>query len=381
MIYDKDVDVSYRENRDFSGVKPPSNTFDTTSLAPLSSAYKKGVTSSGNYLLVGEKSRLDFYKSGGKYILAACDTRNMENPLAEIAANDDRVMFKNAAPVNLTMKGSTENIAVGYDSVEETSYGLLATANITTGTSAKLTIRDHYYLAEKSDGAAFNMTRVASVEEISSETGIGFDFSMDASQSGSMEFFAPNNVFKSMSGSRSFQEMQLGSPFIMMRDATRGYTLSLSRYRPVITYENNSFTSYTLNASARSLLINYPAISGNRKYLALAAGGQVVYDLTIRACYEKDYDEASVNTYNTVFNLTDPRIVNTDIDEVYRVINEDNKVFLHEEEQDKLFNGNPTGEKYTSYGLPWRIYIESGEFGPYTYQAGFIGQQLPNAYN
>lgn len=384
IIYNPDVDVSYREGRDFSGVKPPKNEFDMRDIPELVEGCRVARNSTDTHMLIGPTSRLNFFKNPGKISLSVIDIRGMANPEEEVSVSDDRVMFMTDKPINLTVKGTNQNIAVSYDTVEEFNRGLLAIATITTTNGTTLKISDYYYTAEASDGAAFNFTRVVKAENISSsDNNIGFDFTMSAAHSGSMEYFVPNNVFKSYSGGKStYQEMQLGSPFVMIRDSSRGYCLSLSRYKPVITYQNNSYASYSIDSSTRALTVSYPAVSGNRKFLEFSAeSDQIVYDMTIRSCYEKDYDDASVHTYNTVFNLTDPRIVATDIDEVYRIINEDWKVFLHEEEQDKLFNGNPTGEKYMSYGLPWRIYIESGEFGPYTYQAGFIGQQLPSAYN
>ena len=55
----------------------------------------------------------------------------------------------------------------------------------------------------------------------------------------------------------------------------------------------------------------------------------------------------------------------------YEVVNTDFK---------KLLRTN-TRNGMTSYGLPWRVTIENGLIGPMSYQAGFVGQQIPCAYN
>ena len=90
-----------------------------------------------------------------------------------------------------------------------------------------------------------------------------------------------------------------------------------------------------------------------------------------RAEITESYETATPSVYNAHFNLQNQRIVNTDIDECYKVINEDFKDFY-------LVN---TRNGITSYGLPWRVTLENGKIGPASYQAGFVGQQIPCAYN
>ena len=290
------------------------------------------------------------------------------------------MFVSDSAPAIVYIKEGSVKLTLNYSSVEQAEYGLIGMVEF-EASGASYTLEDHYHFAAEDAENAFLLTRRLTLNA-NSDSNVGFDCTFKEPFGGNMEYFAPNSIFRDYSGSAvTYSETQLGAPFLMMRSASSGHTFSLSRYQPTITYEANSFASYTLNPSSRSISIAYPAISGNRKYAAIPAHSSLIYDLAIRGEKTKDYDEASVRTYNDVFSLSDPRIVDTDISEVYRVINEDYKVFLHEQEQDVLFNGNPTGQKYTSYGLPWRIYVETGEFGPFTYQAGFIGQQLPSAYN
>lgn len=240
-------------------------------------------------------------------------------------------------------------------------------------------IKDAYYLPKEGEEGAFNVTSYVLVTKAASaDTGFASEYAFSSNSNEELEWMAPNIVFKTLpSTSVTYRETRMGVPMCMMRSKIDGATFSLQRYQPIVTYENNSYASFTLDSSSRSLSVSYPAYEGNRKYHALSENAKHVYDLTLRMGKTNNYEEASSSVYNAAFNLQNQRIVNTDIREVYKVIAEDYKTFLHEEEQED----EETGKKYTSYGLPWRITIEDGEFGPYTYQAGFIGQQIPSAYN
>ena len=82
------------------------------------------------------------------------------------------------------------------------------------------------------------------------------------------------------------------------------------------------------------------------------------------------YNDMMVDVYNDHFVLQNQRIVDTDIDKVLEAICEDYKEFLITHERNGV----------TSYGLPWRVTIEDGRIGPRSYQSGFVGQQIPAAY-
>lgn len=369
----------YREARDFSKFPTPSNEINEDEL-PLVEGLGQIVTLSNQTpSLQNGNFRLEFIKnSSDKFILAVSNVNADSTESSTLSSAN--VMFKNETPVILYLQGSNETIKTGYDSIEATSYGILAKVNITSSAGSKIVVEDRYYFAKENEVGSFNVRQAVIIEKsAAADTGYASEYAFTSNHSNSLEWFVPNHVFKTVSGSSSkiLRETQLGIPMMMMRDSKNGNTLSLSRYQPIVTYEDNSYATLQMNNSAKSITIAYPSNEANRKYHTLSDGAKHVYDMTIRAEITDSYEHASSSVYNSHFNLQNQRIVDTDIDEVYRVINEDYKTFLHVTPQEN----EETGKKYNSYGLPWRITIEDGEFGPLTYQAGFIGQQIPSAYN
>ena len=369
----------YRKDRDFSKYPTPSNEINESKLPQVEGLGEVITLANQTPALQNGEYRLDFIKNdGNKYILAVVSNSNKST--ANVELSSDKVMFKNETPVIIHLKGSNETIKTGYDLLEITSYGILAKANITSKAGSKLVVEDRFYFASEDESGSFNVRHALIVEEANAtDTGFASEFAFTSNNSNSLEWFVPNNVFKNATGSgiMTLRETQMGLPMMMMRDTKNGNTLSLSRYQPIIHYENDSYATLQMNNQTKTITVSYPSNEANRKYHELKTGAKHVHDMTIRAEITASYEAASSSVYNSHFNLQNQRIVNTDIDEVYRVINEDYKTFLHVTPQED----EETGKKYNSYGLPWRITIEDGEFGPLTYQAGFIGQQIPSAYN
>ena len=372
------VDKSHRKDRDFSKFPVPSNEINENELPAVTDELGKVVVlSDQNLSMVNGQYRLDFVKnSSDKYVLQLVNIANISENENATSTN---IMFVNEEPVRVFLKGSNQTIKCGYDTVTQTPFGIIATANITSTAGSKIKVEDRYYFAKENEKGTFNVRQAVIIEEANAaDTGFASEYGFKSANNNSLQWFVPNNIFKTTrENNRIFKETQLGAPMMMMRDTSNGNTLSLSRYQPIVTYENNSYATLEMNNSTKAITIAYPSNEANRKYHDLTTGAQHVYDMSIRAEVTDSYEVASSSVYNAHFNLQNQRIVNTDIDEVYRVINEDYKVFLHATEQEN----EDTGKKYTSYGLPWRITIEDGEFGPLTYQAGFIGQQIPSAYN
>ena len=365
-----EVDKSHRVNRDFSKYPLPSNEINED-LLPSSSLNNNEVITLKDLAMVSGDYRLEFIKnSNGKYILQIVSKTNPDN-----------IMFYNDTPVRVFIKGGNDTITCGYDNIKETTYGILATTNLTTTNNSKILVEDRYYFPKENEKGVFNVRQALIVKEANSnDTGIASEYIFKNYIKNTIQWFVPNNIYKhaqAKENSRTFKETQLGVPMMMLRDTSNGNTLSLSRYQPIVNYEDNSYASFNYNNSENSICIAYPSNEANRKYHNLVKDYQQVCDYSIRSEITSSYEEATSTVYNAHFNLQNQRIVNTDIDEVYKVINEDYKTFLHATKQEN----KETGKKYTSYGLPWRITIEDGEFGPLTYQAGFIGQQIPSAYN
>ena len=354
----------YREDRDFTASLLPDDEIDESTLPAADSESLGDLTmSSGGYVLA-------FENSGGYSI--------------GLYSSEGELLFGEEEPAKLYVNsGSAESLEGKYDSVEQKSYGFLATAHLTSEEGSQFTVEDRYFFPEEAEEGVFNVAKTVIVEFVAgSDSGFEsvFTISSAVGAAGDYDWFIPNNEFSSMEyGTFTYRETYLGVPMIMMRNQGTGAMLSLSRYQPVIHYENNSYASLTaVNAEdTGSISVEYPRRDTSRRYHDAEAGAKHSLTMSIRVDEENTQSAAMVAAYNAHFNLQDQRIVNTDIDEVYTVINEDYKVFLQEMQQTNI----ETGKNYTSYGLPWRITIEDGEFGPLTYQAGFIGQQLPSAYH
>lgn len=369
-----EVDLSYRTARNFEKYSAPTNQTNENELPLISNRNYKIVDIVGNRALVSKDVRLEFVLDQEKYYPQLVSIKTINE--TAIASNQE-IMFTNKKPVIIYLRGSNETIETRYDSITNTDYGIKAIANITSNAGSVLEVMDCYYFASENEDGAFNFRRTIKViEAADADTGFASQVTYKDENNNSMEYFVPNNVFKTARESkRNYKETYLGLPMMMERNCANGNTLSISRYQPIIHYEQDSFASLAYDTTSRELTINYPAVDGNRKYHPMS--DQLVFDITVRAEVTNNYEEASSSVYNAHFNLQNQRIVDTDIDEVYRVINEDYKTFLQVTEQED----KETKKKYTSYGLPWRITIEDGEIGPKTYQAGFIGQQMPSAYN
>lgn len=369
----------YREDRNFSKYPTPSNEINEAELPAVEGLGEIVTLSNQTPSLKNGDYRLEFIKnSSDKYIVVVSNVTGSSNE--SLTLQSENVMFKNETPVILYLQGSNEIIKSGYDSLQATSYGILAKATLTSKAGSKIVVEDRYYFAKENEVGSFNVRNAVIIQEAKSEDkGFANEYAFTSNHSNALEWFVPNNVFKDVTGNgnKIYRETLLGLPMMMMRDKSNGNTLSLSRYQPIVNYEDNSYATLQMNNSAKSITIAYPSNEANRKYHSLTVGAQHVYDMSIRAEVTSSYEAASSSVYNSHFNLQNQRIVNTDIDEVYKVINEDYKTFLHVTPQEN----EETGKKYNSYGLPWRITIEDGEFGPLTYQAGFIGQQIPSAYN
>ena len=253
-----------------------------------------------------------------------------------------------------------------------------------TVNGSEFCVEDRYYLPAGEENDAFNVRRCVRVLKASaSDKGFESIYRMSLPTGGVGEYswFVPNNVFDSFPGSATeyasskiFRETLLGLPFAMFRNKASGLTFSLGRYQPEVTLTENSYASVSLlneEGETPNIEIAYPSRDTARRYFDVQEDNQIVYDLTLRAAKTSSYAAATSSAYNAHFDLQNQRIVDTDIDAVYEAVCADFKTFLLSTKANGV----------TSYGLPWRVTIETGKIGPKSYQAGFVGQQIPAAYH
>jgi hypothetical protein len=376
---EEEIDLSYRVPRSFVELPLPANEIDEESLPKISDLSGVEIAEAdGRFSMISGNYRLDFVPAEGSYHIQIVDAAGLGND----PAPGNRVMAENHNPAEIYVQGAkVEHHRSGYSDVEAKDYGLLATASFETEAGSVITVEDRYYFPKEAEAGVFNVRKAVIATEVKpGDEGFASVYQISSASAGEREWFVPNNIFKNFpqgAKMRTYRETQLGLPMMMFRTKATGHTVSLSRYQPLIHYEGDHFASLTADDNAGSIQIDYPSRDTARRFHALSEGGKHVFDLSLRGEKTENYEKATVSTYNAHFLLQNQRIVATDIEEVYRVINEDYKTFIHAVEQ----VDPDTGKKYTSYGVPWRITIQDGEFGPLTYQAGFIGQQLPAAYN
>ena len=357
-----------RAGRDLTSYILPSNEVEEESLP---SAAGKATQEAGVYKLKGEAFELSFAPSSNDgYALSVCEASGA-------------VCSGEAAPAKLYIRG-TGLLSSGYESVSIADYGLKASAVLKTVNGSEFCVEDRYYLPAGEENDAFNVRRCVRVLKASASDK-GFEsiyrMSLPAGGVGEYSWFVPNNVFDSFPGSATeyasskiFRETLLGLPFAMFRNKTSGLTFSLGRYQPEVTLTENSYASVSLlneEGETPNIEIAYPSRDTARRYFDVQEDNQIVYDLTLRAAKTSSYAAATSSAYNAHFDLQNQRIVDTDIDAVYEAVCADFKTFLLSTKANGV----------TSYGLPWRVTIETGKIGPKSYQAGFVGQQIPAAYH
>lgn len=355
-------DLSYREARSFEELPHPPSTVDEGMLpaAPEGAVKER--------MLLSEELVLEFFGEGGYSV-------RLRDGKGEVAA------LQEPAEVYIGRDGSdAERLSSKYTLLRRTDYGYCASARLTSTAGSRLLVEDFYYFPKEGIGRTFNVARQVTIQRAAEGDG-GFEsvFSISSKGGEGHDWFIPNNQFSELSdGTYTYRETHLGLPMIMMRGRETGISLSLARYQPVIHYEGDGFASLSAVSSEGSgeIRAEYPSADGARRFHALQVGASHAFTLSLRADRTQSHNEAIVSSYNAHFLLQNQRIVATDINEVYRVVLEDYKTFFR-----STLQTDGKGGIYTSYGLPWSIEIESGEIGPLTYQAGFIGQQLPAAYN
>ena len=354
---------------------------DSSPTIPTNETMESSMQSIDSSLCYEEKG--SYFLMVGKYYLEFKLSSSLLGYYVEIKEEKtNNLMYTIDSPAKLYLKGLGQ-VSIDYDDIDIKSYGIKATATIVTEKGSRFIIEDRYYFAKEDVQNSINIERTVNAENIQSgETNYESVFGINTSESTSnIEWFIPNEIngeYPSGADYRIYRETLTGLPMTMFRNTKTGYTVSLSRYQPVIDYDSNSyacvgaFFSKTSSGDDKSSIeINYPTRDTARRYFNSVSYPQIVYDMSIIIGSYASFSEAEVDCYKKQYTLQDQRIVDTDIDEVYKVINEDFKKFMLTNKANGI----------TSYGLPWRVTISNGLIGPMSLQAGFVGQQIPCAYN
>ncbi|MBE6632891.1 MAG: hypothetical protein E7620_00955 [Ruminococcaceae bacterium] len=360
-----------REDRNMSNPSQPKNLTEEETLpkVPKGKALKVGK----NYALLSDQFDLIFTDNGGQYSLRLSDSKESYFSTEPIAVTVYTPSEKEDLPFE------TDELTSAYTSVKLTEYGYLATATLQSANGSQITVEDRYYFPEELSERAINVRRTLKVDKkAEADLGYSTSFALNVGAYGDdIQCFVPHKIYNDPEVTGYFGtygETELGLPMAAMMTKT-GFTLSLARYQPVIHPIGNYTASITVYndpglLKQSGISVEYPSKILSAPYFDLSSQKQVVFDLTFTGSNRESYNDMMVGVYNDHFVLQDQRIVNTDINKVWEVICKDYKSFLLSTDKNGVI----------SYGLPWRVTIENGLLGPKSYQSGFVGQQVPAAY-
>ena len=356
--------------------------------------------------------RIDFESGadgiGIKFVdLGASDTKNA-------------VSFVNPKPAILNVRGPATTLlgafdektySAGYSKVVGKKYGYLATATVKTGSGSEVLFNDAYYITNAGTFAVNRQTKVLSANK----TDVGFQsvYSLldvgGSKQYANFDYFIPSIIYKDSSDmvrgaiasnlnlDRIYvKETRTGLPLSMLRNKESGRSVAIAHLNPEITSGghvaggingaiNNKLQygsiGYTINKGI-SVDFCYPSAEGPitydsgsgwaKLYHSFEKGTVQQYELSLLPTSEDSYAKAMTKTFKQAYTAESPEIASdVDIDKIYdyniEVFNDTYKEF-------------GTGA-IKSAGVPWSIRLDGGSAVEYTFQMGFVGQQIPVGYH
>ena len=356
----------------------PSNVTDEASFKRLGTANLRH--EGGTYSITHGNLTLNFIQGADGYEISVNQGTTAMFDIVRPAKFFVRYENESGSKKTKTLEGC-------YSEVKLTDYGISAKVTLLCPGGTMLDVEDKYYIPTLEVSEEINVER--NIEVLNAQKkDIGFQsiYALQTKDNGlsNMEYFVPNSVFGTFTNPSSTQKYQyyretaIGMPIVMMRNSQTGYTAALARYQPVIDYSTDSYAAVSIHNGETSsgdahasIEITYPSRDSARHYFSYTKMQRVVYKMSIHGFIASKYEDAMIKSYNGQFHLQDQRILDPDIDEIYGMINRDFKSFLRSNYRNGI----------TSYGLPWTVTIENGNFGGMSYQAGFVGQQIPDAYH
>jgi hypothetical protein len=303
--------------------------------------------------------------------------------------------------------------AIGYDSVQQHGAALVASAQLTTENGSLFAFTDTYTVTD--DQGDFELSRIVRVVKSDPrDEGFNSRFTLGFKGQGSgdkQELFSPalwylrNPLSPRIAANDAhvnemayYREMRTGLPFITMRSPNDGTVISLFHVAPAI--------SSSVNERSREWLVDgsiqYGALGVTREanteigfaYPGIEDGAQEVsnakstiyrshpvhvgfeqrYTLLIRISHASAFASALRGEWRYFYGVVRPEPASVPLDLVY-------SAGIHVlDHYAKNYGDAP--------GWPFVVDVPSGEITPQgrgkslpiSYQMGYVGQQLPNAY-
>ncbi len=367
-----------------------------------------------NFQFISNGYRLDFVKGSNGY------TVNFVN-------KSGSATFNNATPIKVrvqtTLNSATESVfSAPYSSVTQKSYGYMAVGAVKTTNGSVFQFTDNYYLV----GGQFAMDRTAKVlHSVIGDYGFATECTFSSAQTSSgianYDTFIPGQIVLGESGTYSsdvwnrsvqtdhvwYKESVLTMPMAMLRSKTTSDVFFMQRLHPNVSSIFGGGVNGLVNENVKygSLGYSYGSNYGNKASITFiypAHEGEIYRNTStsftsgINYSYHPNYrnfshsytmvfcgdsvtsaNAAIVNTYKKAFTLEDPLATNSskinsvDINEVYK-----QNIELFSAEYKEFGTGS-----VKSAGLPFAIDLADAHVNEgYAFHSGFVGEQLPLAY-
>lgn len=355
----------------------------------------------------------------GDYVLRFPHTQ--EGYAVEVVPTEgDTATFRKDRAAQVKVRGKGTGIGIqtfaetqyesAYSAVLTTDYGYCFAALVETDAGSVFKVEDAYYIAA---AGVFGMMRTVSVEKAeSADVGFASIYSLenaeDVSDYAAFDYFIPSILYKDTAsmvrgaiGSNlaldefSVKETRTGMPMAMVRNKSTGDALALAHLQPAIDVGglvgggadgavNDALRYGAVGISMKPVSAEfiYPCTEGPttydsgaataRRYHSVTEGNADGFRLGIVAARAQKYTDAMTDCYVRVYEAQNISVPDADIEDVYE---KNIDVFKSEYREYKY------GSTTVAAGFPFALDLPDAEVTEsVSFQMGFVGQQLPAAY-
>lgn len=335
----------------------------------------------------------------------------------QLTSSEGAVTYKNQEPAEVEVAGSdltkSEIFETGYDNVDVTDGAWSADAMITTANGSEILLSDVY--TKSNEGV--HLERKIEVQKTGTDdAGYALRWSMETADSKTIdqyEYFIPSMFYKDADNLASYamfrtmpqigeeamtKETRTGLPMVMMRDRVSGEMLSVAHLAEDIGDESaveKQFSAYRCdddcqygavgvsNIDGRSIVFRYPYAEvpysyttgdrGQHCYHPIKKGQSTACSLFLFGDDTQDYNEAMILSYMNSFEELSPEIADIDMKKMYETAQKDMLGYVQ-------VRGNGIGLPFAAYVDDGSIFIDGSGTEAVNFQMGFIGMQIPLAY-
>ena len=328
-------------------------------------------------------------------------------------------------PVGIVLRGETEHTLTGneeeliwspYTGISVSGDKICAVAEVTTRRGSVFGVTDIYDVS--GEDAVVVHREVSVVSDAGGESGFASIYALQPGKtdgSDAYEYFMPSILYRdtecmrrgSVASDLSYprvmvKETRCGLPMAMLRDSVRHSAFSLTHIHPAISVgglagggapaevcDSLLFGSigYIMEPE-KAVAFRYPSAEGpatyeplpehkrgrpvwSDRYHSVRTGTAHSYSLAVIPDRSDNYNDAMVNSFTVAYHLENPAVAPMDMGAVYQ---QNIDMFKNE------YNVFGTG-RIRAAGVPWSLNLPDASGRVYTFQMGFVGQQLPVGFH